>query len=181
MYLSCRITAVKFSGLVSTLLLFVIAFSHCLFADTITVNTATDTASGDCLAVSTCSLRRAVLDASSGDIITFSPALYNQTIYLSLGEIGVDKNIDINGDLDSDKKPDIGVDGSSSSRIFTLSGASIVTLQGLVIKNGGVTYPEKGGGVQIIGGSIVSIKDSSFLSNAASDTGVIFTGGGEFL
>ena len=178
MYRSYRIAAGKFKGITSILFLLSIVFPNWVGADTITVNTVSDSLLGNCLTVSTCSIRRAVLDASSGDTITFDPALDGQTIYLSLGEIEVDKNLKINGDIDSDNEPDVCVDGGSASRIFSISSAGIVTLQGLIIQNGSVTYPENGGGIQILGGSIVTIKDSSILSNTATDTGVVFTGGG---
>ena len=93
------------------------------------------------------SLREAILMASDGDTIIFDPSLNNGTttdrgITLSLGELVIDKSLNIDGDLDGDDSTrDITVDGDGNGRVFRIDDGdddnqSAVSLDGLEITGG---------------------------------------------
>jgi PKD repeat protein len=101
-------------------------------AATITVINTSDSGPG--------SLRQAAANATSGDIIDFSPSLLsggNATILLTSGEINFgNKAITINGSLTTSATDTLFISGNNSSRIFYFDGAGKVVLDGVVLIDG---------------------------------------------
>ncbi len=89
-------------------------------------------------------LRQAVLDAASGDTITFS---VSGTISL-LSQVVIDKDLTISGPGDAV----LTVSGGDATRVFDI-GAYAVTISGLTIADG--YTPGSGAGIQQVGGSLV--------------------------
>jgi len=144
------------------------------------------------------SLRQAVIDANSGDTITFN--LFNgslsSTITLTSGEIDVNKNLKIVGPGANQ----LTVSGNNSSRVFLTFGT--VVISGLTIANGAAQDFFGGGGIindggllvvgcvlrgnncsgqgQFAGGAIASdgllaIANCSFIGNSAPSSGAIYS------
>ncbi|MGI8641151.1 MAG: choice-of-anchor Q domain-containing protein [Pyrinomonadaceae bacterium] len=122
---------------------------------TLTVTKIADTNDGICDA--DCSLREAVAAANNGDTIVFSPAFNSpQTIILNNGQIAISKNLTIAGpsaDL-------LTVSGNNAGRIFYISNNSVVTLSGMILKNGRVTTID-----DYFGGAIYLIDSTLTLTN----------------
>jgi hypothetical protein len=79
----------------------------------VTVTTTADTGAG--------SLRNAIAGATTGDTITFdldSGAIGNQggAITLTSGQLSINKNLTIDGDLDNNGTPDVTIDANNTSR-----------------------------------------------------------------
>ncbi len=98
------------------------AYQHDLA--TITVTNNADSGAG--------SLRNAIASASSGDIITFNAGM---TITLTTGQLTINKNLTIEGDLNGDFTPDVTIDANYNSRVLNITGGT-VTLDGLTIQHG---------------------------------------------
>jgi CSLREA domain-containing protein len=109
------------------------------------------------------SLRRAVLCAPPGATLTFSPALVNQTITLTTGEIAINKALTIDGS----NAPNIKISGNNASRAFNVSAA--VTLNALTIQN------STGG---IYNGGTLTVTNSTFSGNVVPNIGDSGDGGG---
>jgi parallel beta-helix repeat protein len=87
------------------------------------------------------SLRQAVADATSGDIIDFSAAVSGHTITLET-QIDIDENITIDG---SALEHQVAIIGGGSVRVFYIASSSTVTIEEIVIGNshatsGGIIY-----------------------------------------
>jgi len=102
---------------------------------TITVTNTNDSGAG--------SLRQAIADASAGDTVTFAAGLAGNTITLTSGELTINKQLTIDGDLNDDlafsAANDITISGGNSSRVFNVTGGASgteVVLFGLQIRNG---------------------------------------------
>lgn len=109
------------------------------------------------------SLRDKVLTAVSGDIIEFDSSISNSTIYLSTGEIVIDKHLTIRANKD------ITLDGMSSSRIFHSNLNLTITLEGLIFENG---YSSTAGGAYIADqDSDITIRNCEFRNNYAYQGG----------
>ncbi|MBV8752752.1 MAG: VCBS repeat-containing protein [Hyphomicrobiales bacterium] len=137
------------------------------------------------------SLRQAIglanQDRTSQDVITFAPDLIggstpgvnNGVLLLTNGELTIDSNVTINGDINGDGTPDITIDGQGASRDFNIVGGSAqfnpVTLNGLTI-TGGNAYVD-GGGVSLKQGNYgpldVTISNSIISNNQAAYGGGI--------
>jgi len=140
---------------------------------TITVNTLADDESDGC-GTNNCTLREAIADAVTGDVINFSTS---GTIDISgNGQLIIDKDLTINGGNT------IIVSGRNSTRVFKVIGSD-VTLDSLTITNG---YDQStdcygtscGGGVSIQGsGVIVTISNSVITGSVAARGGGIHNGG----
>ena len=102
--------------------------------NTLTVTNTADSGAG--------SLRRAILDASSGDTIQFDKALDGETIYLTSGELLINTSITISG-----PGPNLlGVSRTGGNlRIFHITTGRTVTIEGLKIFGGYTNEP--GGGI----------------------------------
>jgi hypothetical protein len=90
------------------------------------------------------SLRDVIGCALTGETITFAPALMNQTIILTSGEIAINKNLTISGL----GKTNLTITGNNASRIFHLLPGNTVEIKNLSLKNatavtnGGALYNE---------------------------------------
>jgi len=122
-------------------------------------------------------LRQAITDAISGDTITFNAGM---TVTLTSGQLTLNKNLTIDGDLDNNGTADVTIDAAHNSRVFNMTTGS-VTLDGLVITNGlvygnGGAYNSVtggdalGAGINITGGTL-TIKNSSITGNKAAGGG----------
>lgn len=121
-------------------------------------------------------LRNALAAAGSGDTITFNAGM---SIALTSGELLINKNLTIDGDLDNNGTADVTLDANYSSRVLSITSGT-VSLDGLVIQEGRVsgnggglnTLPAGGlgGGISITGGT-VTISNSTITNNVASGGG----------
>jgi hypothetical protein len=133
-------------------------------AATITVTNNLDSGSG--------SLRQAVLKASSGDRIVFSPATFNHAVTITLSrQIEISKSLTIDGATSNVVTPTLS--GNGITRTFQVDPATNVTLKRLRIVNGSCAGCPGGG---IYNQGTLSLTLSALISNTASSGGV--TGGG---
>ena len=135
----------------------------------LTVTTNADSGAG--------SLRNAISSATSGDTITFNAGM---TVTLSSGQLTLNKNLTIDGDLDDNGTADVTIDADHNSRVFSMT-AGTVTLDGLVITkglvygNGGAYNNLPGGdalgaGISVTGGTL-TVTNSSITGNKAAGGG----------
>jgi CSLREA domain-containing protein len=111
------------------------------------------------------SLRAAIANAASGDIITFDGSLSGATITLTSGELNVnlaDLTIDA-----SDLANPVTIDANNNSRVFTHTGTGTFEINNLVVTNGN----SGGSGGGIISLSAVTVTNSTISGNSASDSG----------
>ncbi len=133
-----------------------VSMTSSLQAETIWVDTVLDSAGCPCtFGSSCCSLRNAIAVASPSDTVTFK-GLSGSTIELNGGELFIDKNLIIDGDLDNDLSPDITITTSTESRIIKIDNALLVTLDGLTIFGGKPAPALYGAGISIGTGGITS-------------------------
>jgi hypothetical protein len=119
------------------------------------------------------SLRKAINDAVSGDIIYFS--ISNANIIL-ISQLIIDKNITIDGQGNN-----ITISGNNLSRIFDIDASLTVTLENLTLTNGGnLSGGEGGGAIRILGttgGGNIILENIHIKNSVATDEG----GGGVFV
>ena len=115
------------------------------------------------------SLRQIILDASSGDTITFDSSLNGQVITLTTGRISLSKSLSIDA---TSLTSGISISGNDSSQILNItSSASNVTLSRITFQNGNADdFADSGGAVSIFSTS-PSFVDCSFIGNYAADSG----------
>ncbi len=116
-------------------------------------------------------LRSQVAAAGAGDVISFGLGVENIT--LTAGEIAIDKNLTITGNLITE----VTISGGETSRIFNITNGTL-TLNDLTMTDG---VAENGGAVNIANGSLIlnSITISDCVANGASGSGgAIFVGTG---
>src|ERR1051325_4101416 len=113
------------------------------------------------------SLRAVIGAASNGDTVQFDPALKGQTIFLTSGELGIDKNVMING-LGPDLLAVSRIAGMGPFRIFHVTPGYTVTLAGLTIS----------GGAQGSGGGIFNEGSTLTISNCIVSGNLSDAGGG---
>ena len=121
------------------------------------------------------SLRQAILNAASGDTITFDPLLAGKTITLA-SQIDINKNLTIDG---SGLEPRVTISGNNSVRVMSISANTTATIKSLVIKNGkrtGTNYTEFGGAITTGSNSVLSIENVAFIGNSAYRAGAIYVG-----
>ena len=125
------------------------------------------------------SLRQAIIDATSGDLIAFEDSLLDKTITLTSGALSIDKNLTITGPgrpvLDAAFYLEISA--NDSSRVIEIQSELAVTISDLVVSRG---FTETdGGGVWIGEGSDVILERVSLEGNQALDNGgAIYNGAG---
>jgi FG-GAP-like repeat len=137
------------------------------------------------------SLRQAIglanQDRTTNDVITFASDLIggnthgvnDGVLLLTNGELTLDSNVTINGDINGDGTPDITIDGQGASRDFKIIGGSTgfnpVALNGLTI-TGGSAYVD-GGGISLKQGNYgpldVTLSNSIITNNQAAYGGGI--------
>jgi uncharacterized protein YabE (DUF348 family) len=109
------------AGFISLVAVFLFC-AHSARAATITVTNSLDSGSG--------SLRQAVLNASSGDRIVFSPATFNHAVTITFNsEIEISKSLTIDGSAGNVVTPTL--DGNNRKRIFLIHPNSYVVLKRL--------------------------------------------------
>ena len=114
------------------------------------------------------SLRQAILEAASGDVITFHPSLSGKTITLLSYLDTITRDLTIDGSALASR---IKISGNNSVSVFAVDQAS-VTFKNLIITNGG-TVNDWGGGIANYNG-IVDIIDCVLTGNSASEGGGIY-------
>ena len=123
------------------------------------VTTLDDEDDGD-LSANDISLREAILESNPGDSIVFDSSLSGGKITLTLGELTVDKSLNING-LGADK---LTIDADNNSRVFNVDNGSDANLDVTIAKltiSGGNADEQSGGGINnhenlIVNQSIIS-------------------------
>lgn len=115
------------------------------------------------------SLRQAIADANNGDNIIFDPILTTKKIALTSGELVITKNITITG-LGA---TNFAVTGTSTSRVFTVTGGANATLASLTISGGNTT---NGGGIANF--ATLTLNRVNLTNNTAAAGGAIFTSNG---
>ena len=129
------------------------------------VTTLDDENDGD-LSANDISLREAIQQSNSGDSITFDPNLSGGKITLTLGELTVNKSLNITG-LGTDK---LTIDADNKSRVFNVDNGSDTGLDVTIAKltiSGGNAGEEGGGGINnhenlTVNQSIVSDNSAKF-------------------
>jgi len=122
-------------------------------AATLTVTNTNDSGPG--------SLRQAIADAASGDIIAFAPGLTG-TITLTSGELSINKDLTIIGP----GAASLAISGNNASRVFRIFNGVTVSIYGVTIRNGNAA---DGGGISNTG--TLTLNNVIVTSNAATDDG----------
>jgi hypothetical protein len=145
-------------------------FAQSARAATITVTNNLDSGSG--------SLRQAVLNASPGDRIVFSPAAFNHAVTITLNsQIEISKPLTIDGSAGNVVTPTL--DGNNFQRILLISPNSYVVLNRLNFVRGHDTDCPICNGGAIHNEGVLSITASTFVSNTSllNRAGAIFNSG----
>ena len=149
-------------------------------AATITVSNTNDSGPG--------SLRQAIADAASGDIIAFAPGLTG-TITLTSGELLIDKDLTIIGP----GAASLAISGNDVSRVFDIASGVTVSIYGVTIRDGytsgsggGIatmgtlrlshaivtgSSADNGGGISVLTGGTLTLTDATISSNTATAGG----------
>jgi hypothetical protein len=148
--------------------------------DELVVSTLEDENDGD-FGAGDLSLREAILNSSDGNTITtitFDSSLSNGTITLSLGELLIDKSLNIEG-LGSEN---LTIDANQQSRVFNIDDGDAarkinVGIDGLKITGGNVQTASddnasKGGG--ILNQENLTLADANLTNNKATEGGGIY-------
>ncbi len=121
------------------------------------------------------SLRSAIASAQNGDIVTFNTGM---TVGLTQVLV-VGRNITIDGDLNNDNVADVTIDGQYRTQVFSVTGGTTATFDGLVITRGMTAGNGGNGGDNAMiaqGGGIynagtLTIRNTTVTANAASGGG----------
>ena len=119
------------------------------------------------------SLRQALADAAASagaDTIAFQSSMNGQTITLTTGQVSIAHDVTIDGDIDNDGKADVTVSGNNASRIFFITAARTVTLDGLALTGG---RAPSGSAIYSTGGETIGITNCAFSDNQANNGGHI--------
>lgn len=128
------------------------------------------------------SLRQAVDAANNqagADTIVFSQALAGQTITLNTGNVVINSDVTIDGDVNNDDKADVAISGGGVNRvIYVLSGNA--TLQSLTITNGNgagnvagdtLALNGYGGAVANSTNGTLTVRDTTIQNSTCTDVG----------
>ena len=148
-----------FSVSLILLILFLFTFlNHQAFGDpTIVVSNTNDDGVG--------SLRQAIVDVDPGGNILFDASLNNQTIFVGIDHLEINKNLTIDASSLSDG---IVISGNYTSRVFRIPLGSVVTMEKLTIIEG----------QGINGGGIFNTGDLTLIQSTISDNIATNDGGG---
>jgi hypothetical protein len=120
-------------------------------------------------------LRQAILDASSGDTITFAPNV--TTVTLINGELVINKNLIITGPGANRLTVTARCIDVVCFRIFNINPGATVSISGITISNGDVSDGPGGGG--ILSAGVLTLTDCTISDNfTGNDFGGILGGGG---
>ncbi len=134
------------------------------------VNSVNDSGAG--------SLRQAILNASPGDTIVFSPTPFNTALTITLSsEIEISKSLRIDGAVGGVFTPTLS--GNNTNRIFLIDPGVNVALNRLKFVNGNDGDCEICNGGAIHNEGTLSVTNSLFVSNTSdfSNGGALFNGG----
>ncbi|MEL6494720.1 MAG: calcium-binding protein [Cyanobacteria bacterium J06623_7] len=123
------------------------------------------------------SLREAIAIANLNELITFDSNLSSGTITLTLGELVIDKSLEIRG-LGANN---LTIDGNNQSRIFNIYDSDDgflddVSIEGLTLANGNTgdgSFPEINGG-GILNRENLFLNNIALIGNRAGNGGAIF-------
>ncbi len=121
------------------------------------------------------SLRQIVASVPAGSTVTFATNLSGKTITLINGEIALNNNVTIDG---SALASPVLLNGNHNSRIFTIGGGAVVTLNALVLTNAFTSGGNWGGAIQNSG--TLAINNCTLAGNSvdsADNGGAIANGG----
>src|SRR3569833_3408584 len=141
------------------------AYQHDLL--TLTVTSNADSGAG--------TLRNTIASATAGDTITFNAGM---TITLTTGQLTINKNLTIEGDLDANGTPDVTIDANYNSQVLQIT-TGTVSLDGLVIEHGvlagiGGSKGSAGGssyGAGIANAGTLTLRNSTVTANFATGGG----------
>lgn len=162
---SYRLT-VRVAAAIRAVLMLIAAALLPLSAATITVSNTDDSGAG--------SLRQAIADAVSGDVIEFDSGVTG-TIILTSGQLTINKSLTINGpgaDV-------LAISGGNTSMVFQLSGNTNITISGLTVKNG--FSDANGGGMRIESVGQVLVENCVIEDCLVEATGTAAQGGGIYI
>lgn len=156
---SYRLT-VRVAAAIRAVLMLIAAALLPLSAATITVSNTDDSGAG--------SLRQAIADAVSGDVIEFDSGVTG-TIILTSGQLTINKSLTINGpgaDV-------LAISGNNTSRVIQISSGNFtVTISGLTIRDGFISASvAEGGGINNQSTGTVTLNSCHILYNTVHGTG----------
>ncbi|MEZ4593665.1 MAG: choice-of-anchor Q domain-containing protein [Chloroflexota bacterium] len=149
--------------LVLPALLTILQRTTVVYAATLTVNTSTDEADGEC--INDCSLRDAIALANDGDTIEIPSGTY--ALSGILGELSISDDITIAGT--GVTSASVMLQAGENSRHFVILGGT-TTLSNLTLQNG---QPEQdhGGSIAMIGGSNLILNSVVITNNQTTQNG----------
>ncbi|MBP8944835.1 MAG: hypothetical protein KBG25_02855 [Paludibacteraceae bacterium] len=140
------------------LLLLVLSLSSMLSAKTITVTNGNDSGDG--------SLRKAVADASAGDIINFN--FTGDIVNLTSAQISLEESITING-INAATNQKVILKAAANLSVFNISGSLVINLNNLVFDGTGIAGNTA---IKAPNGSRLNIEDCVFKNiNAQNNNG----------
>lgn len=151
-----------FCGALCAAMVLLFSWQRPVSAATVTVNTLVDENDYSC-SDGDCSLRDAIEVAAADDTITFS---VTGTLSLTLGELGIDKNLTLNGPGASS----LTLSGANASRILHVQPSVTVSISGLALANG--LTVDVGGAIYNEGN--LTVTSSTITGNHATDGGAIY-------
>ncbi|AFY66535.1 Polymorphic membrane protein Chlamydia [Geitlerinema sp. PCC 7407] len=120
------------------------------------------------------SLRDTLAIAQSGDTIQFAPALANQTITLTSGQLTINKTLT----LDGAGAPGLTISGNNASRVFQITGGTTATLRNLIVANGRVSGADEatgaGGGIWTGENAVLTLENTQVNNSSAGFGGGVY-------
>lgn len=118
------------------------------------------------------SLRQALTQAQTGDVIRFQPALAGLTLTLTSGQLAITKDLTI----DASDAPTFTISGNDAWRVFAIGSGRQITIANLhLVKGKGTGF---GAGVNGFGGCLYNSGNATLLAVEISDCQAASGGGG---